>query len=176
MNLPFKDLVVINKDGSNLGQMSFQKAKELADLEGLDLVKISEQQQHCVYKIMDESKWKYEQKKKEKNKSHKVPVLKEIKFHINTEDHDIQTKVAHIRRFLEKGHSVRVSVDLRGRFKNYLQLACEKLESIIQSVNIVVRRDAVKTLSSGSATSIGVTIHPVSKKNEQKDVLCRQGQ
>lgn len=171
MSTFYKDLIVLDKDGNNLGMMPYGRAKELADRENLDLVKISEQEKCTVFRIMDEGKWRYEQKKKEKEKNNnKIPVLKEIKFHLNTDDHDIQTKVAHIRRFLETGHPVRVSVELQGRYKHYLQSAKEKLESIIGSVNITVRRDTIRTTQTNNKAIASLTIHPVGKTHEREKV------
>ena len=170
----YKDIIVLDKDGNSLGTMSFNRARDLANQENLDLVKISEQERQIVYKIMDEGKWMFEQKKKDrdKNKNNKIPSLKEIKFHLNTDDHDVQTKVGHIRRFLNAGHPVKVSVELQGRFKNYLKSATEKLESIISSVNIEIRRDSVKTTNNSSS----MTIHPIGKTHErQKNNPCQQG-
>ena len=87
-----------------------------ADL-GLDLVEISPNAVPPVCKVVDYSKFKYEQKKKQKEikaKAHKT-VLKEIRFGPNTEEHDFNFKLKHAQNFLEEGAKVKAYVHFAGR-------------------------------------------------------------
>ena len=93
------------------------KALELAKEQGLDLVEISPKAVPPVCKIIDYSKFKYEQKKKQKEmkaKAHKT-VLKEIRFGPNTDDHDFNFKLKHAINFLEEGNKVKAYVHFVGR-------------------------------------------------------------
>ena len=93
------------------------KALEMAREQSLDLVEISPKADPPVCKIIDYSKFKYEQKKKQKEikaKSQKT-VVKEIRFGPNTDDHDFDFKTKHARRFLEEGSKVKAYVHFRGR-------------------------------------------------------------
>jgi translation initiation factor IF-3 len=93
------------------------KALELAKEQGLDLVEISPKAVPPVCKIIDYSKFKYEQKKKQKEisaKAHKT-VLKEIRFGPNTDDHDFNFKLKHAMNFLEEGNKVKAYVHFVGR-------------------------------------------------------------
>jgi translation initiation factor IF-3 len=93
------------------------KAIEMAKNQSLDLVEISPNADPPVCKIIDYSKFKYEQKKKQKEikaKAHKS-VLKEIRFGPNTDDHDFNFKLNHAMKFLEEGAKVKAYVHFVGR-------------------------------------------------------------
>ena len=94
-----------------------EKALQLAQEEGLDLVEISAKAVPPVCKIIDYSKFKYEQKKKQKEikaRAHKT-VVKEIRFGPNTEEHDFNFKVKHAVNFLKDGAKVKAYVHFVGR-------------------------------------------------------------
>lgn len=89
----------------------------MAQEQGLDLVEISPNADPPVCKIVDYSKFKYEQKKKQKEikaKTQKV-VIKEIRFGPNTEEHDFNFKVKHAQNFLQEGAKVKATVTFYGR-------------------------------------------------------------
>jgi translation initiation factor IF-3 len=94
-----------------------QQAIKLAQEQGLDLVEISPNADPPVCKVVDYSKFKYEQKKKQKEikaKTQKV-VIKEIRFGPNTEEHDFNFKVKHSQGFLQEGSKVKATVTFFGR-------------------------------------------------------------
>ena len=94
-----------------------QQAIKLAQEQGLDLVEISPNADPPVCKVVDYSKFKYEQKKKQKEikaKTQKV-VIKEIRFGPNTEEHDFNFKVKHASNFLQEGSKVKATVTFFGR-------------------------------------------------------------
>ncbi|WP_079686473.1 translation initiation factor IF-3 [Ohtaekwangia koreensis] len=94
-----------------------QQAIKLAQEQGLDLVEISPNADPPVCKVVDYSKFKYEQKKKQKEikaKTVKV-VIKEIRFGPNTDDHDFNFKLKHAITFLQEGAKVKATVFFPGR-------------------------------------------------------------
>lgn len=93
------------------------KAIKLAQEQGLDLVEISPTAVPPVCKITDYSKFKYEQKKKQKEIKAKAQktVVKEIRFGPNTDDHDFNFKLNHAKKFLEEGAKVKAYVHFVGR-------------------------------------------------------------
>lgn len=105
--------------GENIetGVYSVHDALKLAEGQGLDLVEISPNATPPVCKIIDYSKFKYEQKKKQKEIKAKAQktVLKEIRFGPNTDDHDFNFKVKHAVNFLEEGAKVKAYVHFVGR-------------------------------------------------------------
>lgn len=100
----------------------------------MDLVEISPSAHPPVCRIMDYGKYKYELGKKEKvAKKHKVATrVKEVKFHANVADHDYQTKVRHIRDFLEAGHRIKVSLWYRGRERAHEEFGYEVMKRVIK--------------------------------------------
>lgn len=96
---------------------SLKTALELAKAQGLDLVEISPTADPPVCKIVDYSKFKYDQKKKQKEIKAKAQktVIKEIRFGPNTDDHDFNFKLNHARKFLEEGAKVKAYVHFVGR-------------------------------------------------------------
>jgi translation initiation factor IF-3 len=93
------------------------KALALAGDHGLDLVEVSPNASPPVCKIMDYGRYKYEQtkKKQEAKKKQTTFQVKEIKVRPKTGEHDLQTKLGHIRKFIEKKDKVKVTVMFRGR-------------------------------------------------------------
>jgi translation initiation factor IF-3 len=107
---------VVSGDGE-AQVMSVREAIDLAKKENLDLVEISPNAEPPVCKIIDYSKFKYDQKKKQKelkSKTHKV-IVKEIRFGPNTDEHDFEFKVKHAIGFLKDGHKVKSYVHFVGR-------------------------------------------------------------
>ncbi len=108
---------MIADDSSQLGILPTSEALRLAQEKGLDLVEVAAQADPPVCRIMDYGKFKYQQQKKQQEARKKQTVIqvKEIKVRPKTDEHDYQTKVKHIRRFLEEGDRCKVSVFFRGR-------------------------------------------------------------
>ena len=112
-----KEIRLIGADGAQLGIMSAATANEMADEQGLDLVKISPNATPPVCKIMDYSKFCYDQKKREKDakKNQKVVEIKEIRMSPSIDTNDLNTKIKAAQKFLTDGNRVKVSVRFRGR-------------------------------------------------------------
>ena len=108
---------VIASDGSMLGIMPAAQAQRLAYDQELDLVKISPTANPPVCKIMDYSKFKYEQAKKDKEnrKNQAVIELKEIRLSMTIDVGDIAVKTKQCLKFLEAGNKVKVSIRMKGR-------------------------------------------------------------
>ncbi|MCT7498311.1 translation initiation factor IF-3 [Aliarcobacter cryaerophilus] len=112
-----KELRCTSDSGENYGIIPTAQALALADEAGLDLVLIAADANPPVAKIMDYSKFKYQQekKKKEAKKNQKIVVIKEIKLSVKIADNDINYKVKHAVEFLEEGNHVKFRVFLKGR-------------------------------------------------------------
>lgn len=109
--------MVIDDEGNQLGELPTREALEIAQDRGLDLVEVAEKADPPVCKIMDYGKFKYQQQKRkqEAKKKQTVIQIKEVKFRPKTDEHDYQTKLKHIRRFLEGGDRCKVTIFFRGR-------------------------------------------------------------
>ncbi len=112
-----KEIRLIGADGAQLGIVSAQEANALAEEQGMDLVKISPNAVPPVCKIMDYSKFCFDQKKREKEarKNQKVVEIKEIRMSPSIDTNDFNTKVKNAQKFLKEGNRVKVSVRFRGR-------------------------------------------------------------
>ncbi|TMQ10816.1 MAG: translation initiation factor IF-3 [Deltaproteobacteria bacterium] len=117
-----------------LGIMPTHEALRLAEEKGLDLVEISPRAFPPVCRIMDYGKYKYEEAKKKQQQKKKASTVetKEIKFRPKTEEHDMDFKVKHIRRFLESGDKVRLAVVFRGREITHPQTGMKVLNRVVE--------------------------------------------
>lgn len=127
---------VVDEDGKQLGIMPTKDALNLAYERKLDLILVAPKANPPVAKIMDYGKYKYELAKREKKakKNQKVIEVKQMKFRIKIDEHDYQTKVRHIKRFLEQGNKVRVVIMFRGRELAFADKGKEILERIISDL------------------------------------------
>ena len=112
------------------------QAQAIADDRKLDLVEVAGTASPPVCRIMDFHKYRYEQRKKsqESRKKSTATALKEVKIRSRTEAHDIAFKTDHIRRFLEKGHRVKISVFFKGREITRPDLGRNVLDKMLESI------------------------------------------
>lgn len=117
-----------------LGVLPTHEALRLAKEKELDLVEVNPKGMPPVCKIMDFGKFKYEEKKKENEaKKRQVQVeLKEVKLRPKTDDHDMDVKTRHVRRFIEEGNKVKVTCRFRGREITHPETAERQLVEIIE--------------------------------------------
>ncbi|WP_413720933.1 translation initiation factor IF-3 [Silicimonas sp. MF1-12-2] len=130
------EIRLIGADGENVGVVSPERGLELAEEAGLDLVEISPNASPPVCKIMDYGKFKYEQQKRESEarKKQKIIEVKEIKFRPNTDVHDYDVKMRNVKRFLEDGDKVKITLRFRGREMAHQNLGRELLERVAADV------------------------------------------
>lgn len=123
--------VVLASSGEQLGVMKIQDALRKAQELGLDLVEVAATAEPPVCRIVDFGKFKYEQAKHDKDKKHSTASkMKEIKFRVNIDQHDYETKLRHAEEFLDKGHKVRVLLQFRGREMAHKELGMQRMERI----------------------------------------------
>jgi len=127
---------VIDDEGQQLGIMPPYEAIRKAREKNLDLVEISPTAQPPVCRIMDYGKYLYQQEKKEREakKHQKTITVKEVKFRINVDDHDYETKKNHVLRFLDEGDKVKATIFFRGREMTRTGLGRQILERLIKDV------------------------------------------
>ena len=127
---------MIDADGAQLGVLDTAEALRIAESRDLDLVEIAATATPPVCRIMDYGKFRYEKKKKaaESRKKQVYVTVKEVKMGSRTDGHDIDFKVSHIRKFLERGQRVKVSVFFRGREITHPEIGREKLLGVFEKV------------------------------------------
>ena len=130
-----REIRVIGEDGEQFGILTVSEALALAAEKSLDLVEISPNATPPVCKIMDYGKFKYEKTKKEKEnkKKQKNVVIKEIKIKPHIDEHDKETKISQIKKFIEKEYKVKISLRLSGREKLHAESAVKILDDFANS-------------------------------------------
>jgi len=138
-NIRAKEVRVIDPDGNQLGILPIHQALAAAGDFDLDLVEVSPRATPPVCKIMDYGRYKYEQTKKQQEAKKKQASfqLKEIKLRPKTDDHDLQTKLGHIKKFLGKKDKVKVTVMFRGREITLTDRGRELLDIVAQEAEEV---------------------------------------
>jgi translation initiation factor IF-3 len=131
-----REVRVIDDEGGQIGIMPPFEAIRMARSKNLDLVEISPTAQPPVCRIMDYGKFLYQQEKKEREakKHQKTITVKEVKFRINVDDHDYETKKNHVLRFLDEGDKVKATIFFRGREMTRTGLGRQILERLIKDV------------------------------------------
>ena len=131
-----REVRVIGDEGQQIGILPPYEALKMAREKNLDLVEVSPTAQPPVCRIMDYGKYLYQQEKKEREakKHQKTITVKEVKFRINVDDHDYETKKNHVIRFLEEGDKVKATIFFRGREMTRTGLGREILERLIKDV------------------------------------------
>jgi len=124
---------LIGPDGNQLGVVPIQEAQGLANQHELDLVEVAPTANPPVCRIIDFSKYKYDQEKKEREakKHQKQGRLKEIRLKPNIDDHDYQTKVKQTIAFLKKKDKVKINLFFRGRQMEHKDLGRKVLDRFI---------------------------------------------
>lgn len=134
-----REVRVIASEGEQLGVLLLREALQRAEEAGLDLVEVAPTAVPPVCRIMDFGKYKYEMNKKahESKKHQTVIAVKEVKLRPRTDDHDVQFKTNNIRRFLEGGDKVKVSIMFRGREMAHPQQGRVLLDRIVNDLQAV---------------------------------------
>ncbi|MDX1902858.1 MAG: translation initiation factor IF-3 [Thermonemataceae bacterium] len=127
--------------GENIevGIYDIKEALRIAEEQGLDLVEINAKSDPPICRVVDYSKFKYEQKKKQKEMKSKAQktILKEIRFGPNTDDHDFNFKVKHAENFLKEGSKVKAYVQFHGRSIVFKERGEEILHKFIELLSEV---------------------------------------
>jgi len=138
-----REIRVIDEDKKPLGVMSASEALVVARQRGLDLVEIAPQAQPPVCRVMDYGKFLYELHKRdhEAKRHQKQALLKEIKFRPKISVHDYDFKLKHVRRFLEEGNKVKITIMLRGRERSRPEMGQQVLLRILEDVGPLGHQD-----------------------------------
>lgn len=128
--------MVIDQDNRNRGTMLTEHARELATDVGMDLVEINPNGKPPLCKIVDYGRFRYEQSKKEhKQRKHQHQIkVKEIRLRPKTEIHDLETKIAHTRKFLEAGQKVMVYAQFKGREVVHQEIGLNQITKVLAAI------------------------------------------
>lgn len=150
----FDDLIqsdkvrVIDENGENIGVMYTNEAIEQAASVGLNLVEVSPNADPPVCKFLDVGKYRYEAQKKANlaRKSQKTQEIKEIKVRPNIDDHDYDTKMKAMKKFIEHGDKVKVTLRFRGREMAHQHLGLDLLKRVQEDMAEVTKVESFPRL------------------------------
>ena len=127
-----REVRLIGTDGEIIGIMSGREARKMAEEADTDLVEISPNATPPVCRLMDYGKFKYQEQKKaaEARAKQKIIQVKEIKLRPGTDENDYQVKMRNIKRFIEDGDKVKVTLRFRGREMAHQEIGMRQLERI----------------------------------------------
>jgi len=123
---------LIDAEGEQVGVITLEEAKSLAEEAGLDLVEVSPTAEPPVCRIMDYGKFLFEESKKRHaaRKKQKQIHVKEVKFRPGTEEGDYQVKLRNLKRFLNNGDKTKVTLRFRGREMAHQELGMKLLKRV----------------------------------------------
>ena len=153
---------MIGADGSQLGIRPLPEALTAARESGLDLVEVAANADPPVCRIMDFGKWKYEQdqRRKESRKKASNVVIKEMKFRPKIDEHDYETKMKHVERFLAEGSKVKLTIMFRGREMAHPEIGRRILERVAERVNELAAIEAAPRQDGRNMTMV---LNPIRK-------------
>ena len=136
---------LIDAEGENRGVVSTRDALNMAADLGLDLVEISPNAAPPVAKIMDYGRFKYQEQKKkaEAKKKQKVVTVKEIKMRPGIDQHDYETKMRNVQKFLAEGDKVKFTIRFRGREMAHQDLGADVLNRVKEELGDSVKIEAI---------------------------------
>lgn len=138
----------------------------MAEEKEQDLIEIAPQAKPPVCKIIDYGKFRYEQQKRDKlqRKNQSVSILKEIRFHPNTDVHDFEFKTKHAINFLNEGNKVKATVRFKGREMAYKEQGSDLLNRFIERIEEYAK---VETPIKMEGRNMSVILVPLPKKNKK---------
>lgn len=141
--------------------MPLHEALKMVETQGIDLVEVSPEAQPPVCRMMDYGKYRYQQRKRSQGakKKQTFVAVKEVKMGSRTDPHDLVYKVRNIRKFIERGQRVKVSVFFRGREITHPELGREMLNRVVGQVQDVAKVDITPRLEGRSMALLLVPKH-----------------
>lgn len=133
-------------------RQALERAREL----DLDLVEVAPQADPPVCRLMDFGKWKYEQdvRAKEARKRQSQVVVKEMKFRPKISSHDYEVKRNHVRRFLEEGSKVKITIMFRGREMAHTELGAKLLDRLAKDLSDLANIELIPKLDGRNMTMV----------------------
>lgn len=158
-----REVRLIGQDGEQLGIKSKREALQLAEDANLDLVLVAPKARPAVARIMDYGKYRYEMQKKEREarKKQKTVTVKEIRLSPSIDTNDFNVKLKRVRKFIEKGDKVRVSLRFRGRAITHKDIGRDMIERMAketEDIATVVQQPKME------GRSIFLTLAPAADK------------
>lgn len=159
----------MGEKGEQLGIMPLTRARDMARQSNFDLVEVAPKAEPPVCRLMDYGKYKYEQAKKEREikKGQRISLLRQVRLRPKIGSHDLEAKRRSVKKLLNDGDKVMVSVFFRGREITHPELGWKLLQDIAESLKDIATLDRQPTLDGKRMTMI---LAPVSKAKVKEEV------
>lgn len=161
----FKEVRLIDVDGEQIGIMPVKDAQRIAREKDLDLVCVAPMAKPPVCRIMNYSKFRYEQQRHEREakKNQKIIEVKEVRLTPTIDKHDFETKLRNARKFLEKGNKVLVTVRFRGRMITFTDQGQNVLNDFAASLSDIAKVESESKLEN---RQLSLTLAPIDNKKK----------
>lgn len=161
--IPFREVLVIDANGNQLGVMSKKQALETAYKQNLDLLCVAPKARPAVCKILDYGKYHFEQQKKAKEakrKQHTVE-LKSMRLSPVVDTHDFETKLRQARKWIEQGMKVKIDMRFRGRMMTRQEVGRQIMNDFLDQIKDIANVEKRPTLE---GNTMSVILAPQKKK------------
>ncbi len=167
--IPFREVLVIDADGTQLGVKSKREALDIAYRQNLDLLCVAPKARPAVCKVLDYGKYHFEQQKKAKEAKRKQHVveMKALRLSPIIDTHDFETKVNHARKWIEQGMKVKIDMRFRGRMMTRQEVGRQILNQFLDAVKevaVVEKRPSME--GNTMSTIIGPKKGPANPKEK----------
>ena len=152
----FKEVLVIDSDGSQLGIKMRREALEIAYNQNLDLLCVAPNAKPPVCKVLDYGRHRYEQQKKAKEakKKQHVTEIKPLRLSPVIDKHDFDTKMRHARKWIADGMKVKVDMRFRGRLITRLEVGKKIMDSFIEEISDIASVEKKPTLEGNTMSCV----------------------
>ena len=163
------EVLIIDELGEQVGTMPTSEAIKMAQDRGLDLVEVAPAAQPPVCRMLDYGKFRYIQTKKEKEgrKTQKINLVREVRFRPRIGDHDLESKKRLVRKLLDEGSKVKLTVMFRGREMAHQDIGLELLRKAAESFKDDAKLDKSPSLE---GRRLSIIIAPLSQKTKSEKV------
>ena len=163
--IPFKEVLVIDSNGNQLGVKSRREALEIAYRQNLDLLCVAPKARPAVCKVLDYGKYHFEQQKKAKEAKRKQHVveLKSLRLSPVVDTHDFETKVRQAKKWIEQGMKVKIDMRFRGRMMTRQEVGRQIMNDFLEQLKdevVVEKKPAME------GNTMSVVLAPVKKKEK----------
>lgn len=163
--IPFREVLVIDSNGNQLGVKSKREALEIAYRQNLDLLCVAPKAKPAVCKVLDYGKYHFEQQKKAKEAKRKQHVveLKSLRLSPVVDTHDFETKVRQAKKWIEQGMKVKIDMRFRGRMMTRQEVGRQIMNDFLEQLK---EEAVVEKKPSMEGNTMSVVLAPVKKKEK----------
>ncbi len=172
-----RQIRLIGAEGEQVGIIDTRDAMQMAREAGMDLVMVSPQAVPPVCRLLDYGRFRYEQQQNEKEnrKRARAQEVKAIKFRVKIDGNDFKTKTGHVRRFLEEGHKVKVTIMFRGRERTHPELGERILVRVAETLADIGVPEGTPSMMGMDMNMIMTPKAPPAPKKERADDVPTEG-